>query len=63
VFEQLDHPDGLPVMLEAANIGRQFVEGLFAGVPEGRMSEVVRQAYRFGEVDIQAKLFGDGPSG
>jgi hypothetical protein len=49
-------------MFEAAYIGRQVIEGFFAGVPEWWVSQIVCKAYRLGQGDIEADRFGDCPS-
>jgi len=55
MFEQIDDSQRLPVVLEAAarlrggKLAHQIVEDFFAGVAEGRMPQIVRQAYRLGK--------------
>ena len=53
VLEQLDHAQALPVMIEAAVIAHAFGQNFFAGMPEGRMAEIVRQRDRFGQIFVQ----------
>jgi hypothetical protein len=49
-------------MLESAELGHQIIEHFFAGVAEGRVTQVVCQAYRFCKAFVQAKLLRDGPA-
>ena len=62
MFEQIDNSQCLPVMLESAEFSHQMVEGFFAGVSEGRVSQIMCQAYCLGKVNIELKYFCDGPS-
>jgi hypothetical protein len=36
------------------------VEGLFSGVAEGRMADIMDQSERLGQVDVEAERSGDG---
>ena len=62
VFEQIDNAERLAVVLESADLGSEAVEGLFAGVAEGRVSQIVGQADRLGQALVEAEGLGDGPS-
>ena len=47
-------------MVEAAVVGHQHVEHVFAGVPERRVPQIVGQTDGFGEVFIAAQPAGQG---
>jgi hypothetical protein len=49
-------------VLEAAEISHQLIEDAFTCVTERRMSQIVRQAYRLGQLLIETKRPGDGPA-
>ena len=51
-LEQLDNALALFVVIEPAVIAHAFVEHLFAGMPERRMPEVMRQRDRLGQIFI-----------
>ena len=53
-FEFTDEGEGELVVGEAAVEGQAFGEGVFAGVAEGRMSDIVQQGEGFNEVLVQA---------
>ena len=60
LLELVDHAQGLQVVLEAAVLAHAFVERILAGVAEGRVAEVVREADRFGQVFVEAQGARDG---
>ena len=62
VFQQFDHPQTLPVVLETAVIAHAFGQDFFAGMPEGRVAEIVGQGDRFRQIFIEGKGPGDGPA-
>jgi hypothetical protein len=47
LFQLLDDAEALPVVIEAPVLAHEAVEGFFAGVAEGRVSEVVREGDEF----------------
>ena len=49
-FQQLDHAQALPVMVEATVFSHAFREHLFAGMPERRMPEIMRERNRLGQI-------------
>ena len=53
-----DDAKGLGVVLEAAHLGQQRVEGGLAGVAERRMAQIVSQRSRLGQGRIDAKRIG-----
>src|SRR5208337_657449 len=53
------HPQGLGVVIEAAEGTKALVEGALAGMAEGRMTEVVSQRQRLGEVLVEAERTGE----
>src|SRR4051794_15105620 len=55
IFEQLDDAQTLPVVLEPAVALHAFRQHLLARMPERRMTEIVRERNRFGEVFIKRK--------
>src|SRR6201992_4283937 len=58
----LEHPQRVLVVLEAAAgaLLQAAVEGVLAGVAEGRVAEVVAEPDRLGEVLVQPESAGDG---
>ena len=57
----LDDPQRVQVVIEEkAMLAHGGVERLFAGVPEGRVADVVDQGQGFDQVDVQAELGCDG---
>ena len=48
LFELIDHPKRLQVVLEPAIVRHALIESILACMAEGRVSQVVRQAYGFG---------------
>jgi hypothetical protein len=52
----------MDVVLESAELGHAGVEGILAGVPEGRMAQVVRQGDGLGQVLVEAQLAGYRPA-
>src|SRR5262249_38512606 len=50
------------VVLKAAMILHAFVQGLFAGMAERRMTQIVGQGDRLGQVLIQPELASDCPA-
>ena len=60
LFEFGDDAQGLFVVVKAAEILHQFRQGVFAGVTEGRMTQVVRQADGFHQVFVGTQGAGNG---
>jgi hypothetical protein len=59
-LEILDDAQSVQVVIKRiAMLAHDAVERLFAGVPEWRMADIVRQSQRFHEVNIQPKLTAD----
>ena len=58
VFEDVDDAQALEVVLEAA--GHERVQHALAGVAERRVSEIVAERDRFGQLLVQAQHFRDG---
>jgi hypothetical protein len=54
-LESGDDSDGLRIVVEAAGIGERGVEGVFTGVAERRVTEIVGEAQSFGEILVEAK--------
>ncbi len=52
-FEQLDHAHTLAVVIEAAVVAHAFGQHLFTRMSKGRMSQIMRESDRFGEIFIQ----------
>ena len=60
-LEVLDDAEGVQVVIEAQAMRVHcFVEGAFARMAEGRMSDVVHQRERFGEVSVESERGSDG---
>src|SRR6266849_1336297 len=55
LLEFIDYPQGLQIVLEAAEINHAFVQGILPGVPERRMSQIVREANRLGQLFVEAQ--------
>ena len=62
ILEQVDDPKALTVVIEAAVVLHQFSEDRFAGMPKGRVAQVVRQHDRFGEIFVEPECSGDRAS-
>ena len=60
LFELIDDAQRLQVVLEAAVLAHARVQRILAGVPKGRVPEIVRQADRLGERFIDAQCARDG---
>jgi hypothetical protein len=60
VFELLDHPEALEIVVESA--GEELGQGLLARVAERRVADVVAQGDRLGQVLVQAERLGDRPA-
>jgi hypothetical protein len=54
-LEQLDHALALFVVVEPAVVAHAFGQHFLAGMTEGRMSEIVGQGDRFGEILVSAR--------
>ncbi len=61
-FQLGDDAQGLAVVVEAAEIPHQPGQGHFAGVTEGGMSQVMRQADRLHKVFVAAQGAGQRPA-
>src|SRR6266404_5778269 len=55
LFELIDHPQGLQIVLEAAEIDHAFIQCVLSGVPERRMPEIMREADRLGQPLVEAQ--------
>ena len=53
IFKQLDDPDALTVVIEAAVVAHAFSQHLFARMSKRRVSQIVRESDRFREIFIQ----------
>ena len=62
MFEQIDNTQRLLIVLESAEIAHQIVEHSLAGVPEGGVSQIMRQADRLGQAFVQAESLCDRSS-
>jgi len=63
LLEAGDDAEGVEVVVEAEAVDTEGgVEGLFSGVAEGRVADVVDQGERFGERRIEAESGGEGSS-
>ena len=60
LFEQVDDAQRLAIVVEAAVVAHQAVERAFAGVTERRVTEVVRQRDRLGEILVEPQRPRDG---
>jgi len=61
LFKPGDNAEGVQIVVEAEAVSAEgVIEGFFAGVPEGRMADVVDQGEGFGEFDIEAECGGKG---
>src|ERR1017187_4734192 len=61
LFEIFDDAEGVQVVVEEeAVLAHGGVEGLFSGMAEGRVADVVDQGEGFGEIDVEAEGSGDG---
>ena len=60
-LEARDDAQSLGVVIEAAEPGHAFVEGVLAGMAEGRMAEVVRERQRLGKVLVEPEGAGQRP--
>ena len=49
-FQQLDHTQALPVMVEAAVFSHALREHLFARMSEGRVAEIMRESNRLRQI-------------
>ena len=59
VFEQVDDPQALLVVIEAAR--HQTIDDALAGVAERRVAEIVAERDRLGELFVQPQHLGDCP--
>ena len=61
LFKIFHDAQGVQVVVEKKAVGAHgAVEGLFAGVAEGGMAEVMDQSEGFHQIDVEAELRGDG---
>ena len=61
LFEPGDNAEGMEVVVEAERVMvENLVEGLFAGMSEGRMAYVVSKGESLGEFGIKAESVGNG---
>src|SRR5713101_4577077 len=60
-FQNLHHPEALGVMPEAAHRLNRLIERLLAGMPKGRMPQIVGEGDCLGEILIQAQRPRGGP--
>ncbi len=59
VLEEFDDAEALAVVFEAAGVGHELVEGLFAFVAEGGVAKVVGKGDGFGEVFVEVECLGE----
>ena len=62
IFEPGHDPKGLRIVIEAAGLGEGGVQRVLAGVAEGRVAEVVRQAQRLGQILVEAERARNRPA-
>src|ERR1035438_4587271 len=61
LFEIFDDAEGVQIVVEEeAVLAHGGIEGLFSGMAEGRVADVVDQGKGFGEIDVEAEGSGDG---
>ena len=60
LLELIDHAQRLQVVLEAAVLAHALVERILAGVPEGRVAEIMGQRYGLDQRFIELQRAGDG---
>ncbi len=61
LFEPGDDAQGVEIVIEAEAVSVEgAVEGLFSGVAEGRMADVVGKGEGFGQLGIEAEGMGQG---
>src|SRR5882724_1756706 len=61
LFELLDDAQRVQIVIEKTAVRpHQFVELSLAGMPEGRMADIVDESKRFGELGVQAQRGSDG---
>jgi hypothetical protein len=58
-FELVDDAQRLEIVLEAAEIAHAGIEGVLTGMTEWRMSEIVSEADRFGQILVEPHGTGD----
>src|ERR1700722_13893128 len=60
LLELIDHAQRLQVVFEAAEIEHALVQGVLSGVPERRMTEIVRETYGLGQhfVEVERARYG-----
>ena len=58
MFELLGDREGVAVVREAPFLAQAFAEGIFTGVPERRMADIVKQGQRFHQVLIEPQCRG-----
>jgi hypothetical protein len=59
-FEQLHDPQRLGVVVEAAAVGKEEIEGVFPGMPERWMADVVREGERLDQILVEGQSPGQG---
>src|SRR6266853_6026628 len=59
IFEQLDHPQTLAVVIESAVSAHTFGQHLFSGVAKRRMAQVVGERNGFRQVLVQCQCTRD----
>src|SRR5581483_313862 len=61
LFEILDDPEGMEIVVERQTVIAHYgVESFLSCMSKGRMAEIVRQREGFNQVNIEAKLCGQG---
>ena len=60
-LEPGDHAEALGIVVEAAAPGHRRIERPLAGMPEGRMAEIVSERQRLGQVLVEAEGAGQRP--
>src|SRR5262245_3033494 len=58
-LERRHHLERLGVVVEAAERRHGGIQRVLAGVPEGRVAEIVRERHRFGQVLVEAEGAGE----
>jgi len=53
LLQQVNRPQALQIVFEAAMTAHAFVERLLAGVTEGRVTKVMRQRNSFGKIFVE----------
>ena len=60
-LQQFHDPECLRVVVEATFVGEEFRERVLAGMPQGRVADVMRERQRLDQIFVESQAAGERP--